>query len=175
MTKEQRSALAILLPFTIALMCFFYIDEEAQELASTTNIGPRSKTSPETDKGILRSPAGQDKDLTKSLGYHTKPGLSHPVWKEKLESTLKTQGGNFITKINIETVETFDWKIGKVDVRVDSIIVKLENIKGQRSSFRAIVDATSGKILQTWDAPVVDNFTAKSSGEIKIDSRYHND
>ncbi len=175
MTKPQRRTLAVLLPFTIALMSFFFIDEESQETTTSHNQAIRTVNAPDSNAGVLRAPASQPPTLQKAVATHTKPGLSHPVWKEKLETTLKTQGGKLVTKIHIETVDTFDWKIGKVDVKVDSIIVKLENVNGQRSSFRAIVDATSGKILQTWDAPIIDNYSAKTSGDIKIDPRYHND
>ncbi|MES2526845.1 MAG: hypothetical protein V4598_07145 [Bdellovibrionota bacterium] len=156
-------------------MCFFYIDEDSSETTVVHNQISRQGNPPESDKSVLRGPASQPSSYQKVTVSHTKSGLSHPVWKEKLEATLKVQGGKLIAKIDIETVDTFDWKIGKVDVKVDSIIVKLENVNGQRSSFRAIVDATSGKILQTWDAPVIDNYSVKTSGDFKIDPRYHND
>ncbi len=175
MTKDQRRTLAILVPFIVALMCFFYFDQEESATSESHHKTSQVKVVSGPDKTLIRSPASLPDSTPKSVANTTKPGLSHPVWKEKLETTLKAQGGNFITKIEIETLESFDWKVGKVDVRVDSIKVKLENVKGQRSSFRAIVDAKSGKILQTWDAPVVDNFTAKSTADIKIDPRYHND
>jgi hypothetical protein len=72
-------------------------------------------------------------------------------------------------------VGTLDWKVGNVDVKVDSVIVKLEHVKGHKSSFRAIVDSSNGKILQTWDQPYIDNFSSKSVESVKLDPRYHND
>ncbi len=173
MTKEQKRTSAILIPFIIALMCFWYIDSEndgnGAESLSSTQAKERLKNHP---KAQLRAPASVPQTALKAAVV---PAVQAPVWKENLEKTLRTQGGTFVKNIEIEKVDSFDWKVGKVDVRVDSIKVSLQNIKGQRSSFRAIVDASSGKILQTWDQPVIDNFSAKTGGTIKIDSRYHND
>jgi hypothetical protein len=151
-------------------MSFWYFDEE--NITGSVSIIKTGAAPQKRSEVTARTPAsGPQQPIRVAIA----PVTSHPVWKEKLEKTLKTQGGAFIKKIDIEKVDSFDWKVGKVDVRVDSIKVSLQNIKGQRSSFRAIVDASSGKILQTWDQPIVDNFSARTGGTIKIDSRYHND
>lgn len=175
MTKEQRRTLAVILPFTIALMCFWYIDEEAQERISVPTpvvVHPRPKID---FKSPSRMPASVPTNIRKAVITHTNSGLSHPVWKEQIEKTLLTQAAGTLKNAEIEKVDSFNWRIGKVDVKVDSIIVKLEHTKGHRSSFRAIVDASNGKILQTWDHPVLDNFDPKTRHNIKVDPRYHND
>jgi hypothetical protein len=173
MTKKQKRSLAILFPTAIALMCFWYFGAENKEKGREGVSSSRTGFVPKKKSDIpLRAPASVPQAPVK---FANAPLESSPVWKKNLEKTLKTQGGAFIKKIDIEKVDSFDWKVGKVDVRVDSIKVSLQNIKGQRSSFRAIVDASSGKILQTWDQPIVDNFSARIGGTIKIDSRYHND
>ena len=173
MTKNQKRSLAIILPFTIALMCFWFIDAENENHEQKTVSATPGRPAPQKlHKGQIRAPASVPQ---LPVQVTVSPVVSQPVWKENLEKTLRTQGGSLIKNIEIEKVDSFDWKVGKVDVRVDSVKVSLQNDKGHRSSFRAIVDATSGKILQTWDQPVIDNFSAKTGGTIKIDSRYHND
>lgn len=173
MTREQKKSLVIMIPFVIALMGCWYIEAE-NKVTGTGEASPQRK-SPQTLKVELdkaRALASVSESLHSPI---TTPATSHPVWKENLERTLRTQGGALIKNVKIEKVDSFDWKVGKIDVRVDSIKVSLQNEQGQRSSFRAIVDASSGKVLQTWDQPIIDNFSAKTSGTIKIDSRYHND
>lgn len=173
MTKEQKRALSIICPFVISLMCFWYIDSENVENGPEYVTSPASMSAPENQpKTQLRAPASVPQIALKDA---VSPAVQAPIWKENLEKTLRAQGGSFIKDIEIEKVDSFDWKVGNVDVRVDSIKVSLKNVKGQRSSFRAIVDASNGKILQTWDQPIIDNFSANAGGTIKIDSRYHND
>ncbi|MFL5784331.1 MAG: hypothetical protein ACJ76H_06985 [Bacteriovoracaceae bacterium] len=123
---------------------------------------------------LFRTPASVPSGVQNRVAVSTKTGPT-PQWKSQLEKTLFTQGGGQLKKAEIEKVGTLDWKVGNVDVKVDSVIVKLEHVKGYRSSFRAIVDSSNGKILQTWDQPVLDNFSSKNSATVKLDPRYHND
>ena len=176
MTKEQRRTLAVLIPFTLALMCFWFIDEETQESVSFATPHWHRPSLKTNSKNVSRVPASVPAvHVQKAEITHTNTGLSHPVWKEQVEKNLLTQAAGTLKKAEIEKIDSFDWKIGKVDVKVDSVIVKLEHTKGHRSSFRAIVDASNGKILQTWDHPVIDQFDPKARNTVKIDPRYHND
>ncbi len=173
MTKHQKTSAAILVPIVVALVGIWYFDPKNGKDSTKSASSDLKRTMPrEATVGHLRAPASVPQ-LPLKTAVASVPAPA--VWKENLEKTLKTQGGSFIKNIDIETVDSFNWKVGKVDVRVDSIKVSLQNGNGQRSSFRAIVDASSGKILQTWDQPIIDNFSAKNGGTVKIDSRYHHD
>ncbi len=170
MTNEQKTPYKILLSLSIALMCFWYIDGKEEKSL------PEIKTpAQKIIKPGFRGPASVPQVTMESVSNHTKWGLSQPAWKTSLEKNLLLQGGGNLKKAEIEKVDSFDWKVGKAPIKVDSLIVKLEHVKGYRSSFRAIVDSSNGKILQTWDHPVNDNFDSKSKPEIKLDSRYNND
>ncbi len=169
MTKDQSKALRILAPFTISLMLFWYIDGKEEQAL------PAKTPTQNIIKPAFRGPASVPQVTVKSVSNHTKWGQSGPAWKTTLEKNLILQGGGNLKKAEIEKVDSFDWKMGNAPIKVDSLIVKLEHVKGYKSSFRAIVDSSNGKILQTWDHPVNDNFDSKSKDGIKIDSRYHND
>ncbi len=174
MTKNQSHAIRILVPFAIALMAVWYIDGQNEGTLSS----PSSLAYSPYEKSVktgFRGPASVPSVTTKTISNHTKWGLSAPTWKVNLERNLILQGGGNLKRAEIEKVDSFEWKMGNVPVKVDSLIVKLEHVKGYRSSFRAIVDSSNGKILQTWDHPVNDNFGSNSEAGIKIDSRYHND
>jgi hypothetical protein len=172
MTNKQSPA-RILVPFTIALMCFWYFDGK-----NDVPVAPRANVSLPYENSVkpgFRGPASVPQVTSNTIMNHTKLGQFQPAWKSTLEKNLLLQGGGNLKRAEIEKVDSFDWKMGNVPVKVDSLIVKLEHVKGYKSSFRAIVDSSNGKILQTWDHPVNDNFGSKSKADIKIDSRYHND
>lgn len=126
-------------------------------------------------KPTIRAPGSIPQTTGNPVTVNTNPGQTLPAWKSALEKNLLTQGAGQLKSAVIEKVDSFNWKMGNVDVPVDSVLVKLEHVKGHRSSFRAIVDSSNGKILQTWDHPVIDNFGDKHAAGIKIDPRYHND
>jgi hypothetical protein len=151
-------------------MCFWFVD--GQKEASHPAV---SVTYEKGHKPVFRGPASVPHTAVTRQGNHTKWGLYRPAWKAALEKNLLLQGGGNLKKAEIEKVDSFDWKMGNVPVKVDSLIVKLEHVKGYKSSFRAIVDSSNGKILQTWDHPVNDNFDSHTRTGIKLDPRYHND
>lgn len=173
MTKERTRALKILAPLTISLMLFWIMDSRKEP--ETTQVSSVYSPQGNSLKPGFRGPASVPQITASKVNVHTSKGLSSPVWKEQLEKNLMLQGGGNLKSIVIEKVDSFEWKMGNVPVQVDSLVVKLEHKKGYRSSFRAIVDSSNGKILQTWDHPVNDNFDSKSKADIKIDARYHND
>ncbi len=97
-----------------------------------------------------------------------------PVWKTNLEKSLLSQANGLLKSSEITKVDSFSWKMGKVDVPVESLLVKLVHNNGQTTTFRAMVDSTNGKILETWDLPQDENYAGHHEG-IHVDSRYHND
>lgn len=103
------------------------------------------------------------------------PALDSPVWKEKMENTLRVQGGGQIKAIEIVKLQSFNWTSGGSQIPVESVLVKIQHVKGHHSSFRAMVDSTNGKILQTWDPPVIDDFGHTLNVGVRIDPRYHQD
>jgi len=93
-------------------------------------------------------------------------------WQKNLETTLTRLGGKDLKSIDIKRVDSFIWKQQNLLLNVESVLVRLYNQKGEETSFRAIVDAQNGKILQTWDQPVIDHINARDTFGIRLDSRY---
>lgn len=175
MINKSHLPILIFSSITVTIMYLWYSGSKtpkALSVDSSTTVAPALKVD---FKAPARVPASIPKNPPKAKITYTTPGASHPVWEEKIEKNLLAQAAGTLKEAHIEKVDSFNWKVGKVDVLVDSIIVKLEHTKGHRSSFRAIVDASNGKILQTWDHPVLDNFNPKTRFGVKVDSRYHND
>lgn len=169
MTKQQRSQLILSSLGVSALLIMLIGTPEGQNPAPVITV----KAKPQSQEvHHHRSPASVPPSQVQVPTPNA--AIKQPHWKNQLEQTLFTQSSGNLKKAEIEKVDSFDWKIGKAHIKVDSIIVKLEHIQGQKTSFRAIVDASNGKILQTWDQPVVDEIGGKAS-DIRIDSRYHHE
>lgn len=175
MINKSHVPILVFTSITVAITYLWYTGSKSQTSLSV-DAPVRIARPPKLDfKAASRTTASIPQSLPKAKITYTNSGSSHPVWKEKIEKNLLAQAAGTLKEAQIEKVDSFNWKIGKVDVPVDSVIVKLEHTKGHRSSFRAIVDASNGKILQTWDHPVLDNFDPKTRYGVKVDSRYHND
>jgi hypothetical protein len=173
MTKNQKWAL-VAVPACWLLGQWFFRGQTS-DIRFLTADPVRTTVSAKPFSGpLFRTPASVPSGVQNRVQM-SPPTESTPKWKSQLEKNLFTQGSGQLKKAEIQKVGTLDWKVGNVDVKVDSVIVKLEHVKGHKSSFRAIVDSSNGKILQTWDQPYIDNFSSKSVESVKLDPRYHND
>lgn len=99
--------------------------------------------------------------------------VSSPEWKELLEENLRAQGGDEIEEIKIDKVDSFVWSHEGVSLNVDSVVITISGRQNQRTKFRAIVDPRNGKILNSWDRPIVEYADPSKRRGIKIDPRYH--
>jgi hypothetical protein len=57
---------------------------------------------------------------------------------------------------------------------VESVIITLENTRGEISKFNALIDSQNGKIIQTWNQPTVDPSSPRDNPGVRIDPRYFN-
>ena len=169
---NPKNKLTLLLFFTSSLIGFWFL---------SGGIGPDSGFETKkrhvllkketADKALLRTPGS----APQSTGNPVAQTAAGPVWKDQVEKALLAQGAGTVKSASVEKVDSFQWKMQHGEIPVDSVIVRLEHVKGHRSTFRALVDSSNGKILQTWDHPVIDNFRGRHSAGIKVDPRYHND
>ncbi len=131
-----------------------------------------SKTSP-----LVPEESAADVDLAEGM---PEPSLdkgitqdSSPEWKELLEENLRAQGGDEIEEIKIDKVDSFVWSHEGVSLNVDSVVITIRGRQNQRTKFRAIVDPKNGKILNSWDRPIVEYADPSKRRGIKVDPRYH--
>ncbi len=95
-------------------------------------------------------------------------------WQEGVEKALRAQGGSSLSDIDIKKTDSFIWAHEGVALNVESVLITLKNHNGEERKFRAMVDSESGKILRTWDHPVIDPMNPRESRGVSIDPRYHN-
>jgi hypothetical protein len=96
-------------------------------------------------------------------------------WPEQLEKGLRTQGGDALKELKIEKVQSLIWNHQGINLHVESVRITLTNDRNEKTSFRALVDSQNGKILQTWDQPVIDPINPRNNFAIRIDPRYLQD
>ncbi len=166
--------------FTIAvvgLLCvgMWYLESSKAPVSNMSGTRTKSTvTTPNSFKSVYR-PSSEDTQTGQNNSRKPASQIPSPVWKTKLEKSLLAQANGRLKSSEITKVDSFSWKVGKVEVPVESLLIKLVEVNGQVSTFRAMVDSTNGKILQTWDHPHSENFDDKNHDGIRIDSRYHND
>lgn len=106
--------------------------------------------------------------LPASVTYANKPS---PDWEQKLEANLKHQAPN-LKEINIEKENSLVWMRDNNALLVESVKISLKNQHNSYSSFRALVDSQTGKVLETWDRTINDPLDRSTQFGIKIDPRY---
>lgn len=121
-------------------------------------------------KKVIGLTPGKEKEQLKSLQVLNIPS---PEWQEGLKKALETQGGNTIKELTIQNIDSFVWIHEGAPLFVESVIVKIKGNENQLVNFRVLVDAQTGKILRSWDQPVIDPIDPRSNFKIKVDPRYH--
>lgn len=121
---------------------------------------------------VMNLPPGREKEALEAIKINNKVS-EH--WEEGVEHALKAQGGDAIKDITITKIESLIWTQPGFAINVESVVIGITNLKGERTSFRALVDSENGKIIQTWDQPVIDSINPRENMGIKVDPRYLND
>ena len=107
-----------------------------------------------------------------SASYINKPS---PEWEKRLETSLKAQGGNSLKEIKIQKENSLVWMRDENPLLVESVVITLINQKDMESSFRALVDSQTGKVLESWDQTIFDPTKVREETfRIKLDPRYTN-
>lgn len=166
MIKKKYWALGLLLTGPIFYLWCFTANNEKHLIKKTSLFFTEPLERPVVEKSEtpnLREPA--------STGYINNPS---PVWQEKLEDSLKEQAGDSLKEIRIKKERSLVWNLDSSPIHVESVIVTLKNQEDVESSFRAIVDSQTGKVLETWDRTIFDPADVHSGVKIELDSRYTN-
>jgi hypothetical protein len=95
-----------------------------------------------------------------------------PDWEEKFQASLKEQAPS-LKGIQVTREDSLVWLRDGNAILVESVKVVLQNQKGEESSFRALVDSQTGKVLESWDRSISDSLNPKSEFKLKLDPRYN--
>ncbi|HLW56651.1 MAG TPA: hypothetical protein VKY27_04655 [Bacteriovoracaceae bacterium] len=95
------------------------------------------------------------------------------IWEENVRSHLLRQAFDDDFEVKITKENSFTWEELGNSILVDSIKVSLRNPAGETSTFRAIVDHNTGKVLRTWDRPIFDPVNPRERRGIPLNPLYH--
>jgi hypothetical protein len=95
-----------------------------------------------------------------------------PDWQAKVEDSLLAQGGADLKEVVITKESSYIWVWEGTPLYVEAVRVQLKNQNNETVNFRALIDSGTGKILKTWDHPVVDSGNPRKKG-YRVDPRYH--
>jgi hypothetical protein len=168
MIKDKR---ILFLCLGLSLSIFLLNDEEIDQDHLNSKQQGTSHLDQIPTKSILKQKKGPLNKAPEFIGYVNIPS---PDWQKKLESSLKEQGGSYIKEIIIKKEKSFVWNRDDNPLHVESVMVTLINQEKSESSFRAIVDSQTGKILESWDRTIVEPSHANNSDRFKLDSQQTN-
>ena len=158
--------------FFLAVIGLFILADKSQEVVETKKIVLKpvvtvTSASPKVihynKKPMARVPA--------SVGYINTPSAD---WKERLETSLRAQSGDSLKSIKIQKENSMVWMKDGNPIHVESVIITLTSQQAAESSFRAMVDSQTGKVLESWDRTISDPANVRGGFRIKLDPRYSN-
>lgn len=112
-------------------------------------------------------------DVTTSNDLNYEEEDNDRIWEENVKTHLLRQAFDNDFEVKITKEKSFTWEELGNSILVDSIKVSLRNPAGETSSFRAIVDHNTGKILRTWDRPIFDPINPRERRGIPLNPLYH--
>ena len=98
-----------------------------------------------------------------------------PHWREGVKKALFAQGGSTLKDVEVRTLDSFIWSVGGQALNVESVHIQVENDQGRKTTFNALVDSQSGRIIQSWNQPIIDHANPRLNPGVKIDPRYLHD
>lgn len=107
-----------------------------------------------------------------SVEATTSPILEEP-WEENVKVQIKRQAMDDNIEVNVTKESTLFWEEMGTSIEANTIKVQLRTPAGETTSFRALIDSNTGKVLRTWDRPVLDPINPREQSGIKINARYH--
>lgn len=168
MTRKQKLLLVALFMASAILGYLFSPSRNAPQ--SDSLVPPLEKTIIESiDKRIFVGPDKKTLDKVPSnLKWVNKPDKN---WKEKTEKSLRLQS-KAVKNITINPERSLVIIRDGNALLVESVVITLTNQADEESSFRAVIDSQTGKILETWDRSITDSMNPRDEFKFKLNPRY---
>lgn len=143
-------------------------EKEAPSTTSLKNTPPPSVAKPRRILGV--KPDDVQKLAPEDFETDNLPGEE---WEDILTQNLEAQGGDSLQEIDIKKTESLILRRDNRKLAVESVVITLTRKDGVQSSFRALVDSETGKVLETWDRPVFDPVHPNENFKVKLNPIYH--
>jgi hypothetical protein len=162
-----------LLPFLVlALLVFKWIEKKPTQSKVSSIMKSQNMKENAGQRTIASIPTKPRKiigaDQSKNISDLTFENSISSSWKDDLKKNLEELGNNEVTVTEIEHHDSYiQVRQGKARY-LESVIVRMKNVTGMPSSFRAEIDSQNGQVLKTWDKPIFENFKDPHQKEAKI-------
>lgn len=166
MTKRIVSVLVLFL-----IAGYFFIKKEQTPAVSSHLLTPSAKVQEPSPVMLSEPKVNSPARLPASRGYANAPTKE---WEALLTSSLKAQAGNTLKEIKIVKEKSLIWTRDEIPLHVQSVKVSMTNTQDVQSSFNALVDSQTGKILETWNQSIFDPANVREGFRFKLDPRYSN-
>lgn len=100
---------------------------------------------------VIGAISSEQKKRPETIKANNKPS---PLWEKELLQTITKNGGETIQNVSIKKVDSVIWMKNSAGINAESVIITLRNKEGAESTFRALVDSATGRILETWDRTI---------------------
>lgn len=154
--------------FVAGLGIFFFYKKEAPHTVKKETV--QAVIPQPVRRGIDQNRKPLDR-IPASTSYLNTPS---PDWEKHLETSLKAQAGSSLKNIKIQKEKSLVWMRDENPLHVESVIITMTTTQEVQSSFRALVDSQSGKVLESWDRSIFDPANVRGGFRIKLDPRYSN-
>lgn len=171
MTNKNRLQFIALFSLTllVTLGPYFYFLSIDVNKSQTTGNTVKEKTKQTRSIATIHKKVESSKLPTYTITVDKK---DVSAWESGLYQALLAQGKENLTSIELVREKSFLWPMGQAKIEVESVKISLRNLKHEETSFRAMVDARNGKILQTWDQTIDDPANPRERLGFKLDPRY---
>jgi hypothetical protein len=170
MTRTRGFLIVFVMVIALAVIFARFLNQSTTEVTKSkdkaTNEAPAT-----AERKLIGVPPEKEKEVLEHL---TLRNSISPEWEDKLTESLKAQGGDAVTNIQIKKVASLIWVQNGSGINVESVVITIKGKAEEESLFKALVDSQTGKILETWDRPVVDPINPRKAFRLKVDPRYFN-
>ncbi len=163
MTNKKKLGL-----FIFILACFFGISKDSKFISEIKPIN-NQKVEKLQDRQIIDQKRVSVSRTPASVSFINTPS---PAWENKLKNSLQEQAGGLIKEIQIKKERSLVWQRDDNSLFVESVVITVKNEMDVKSSFRALVDSQTGKVLESWDRTIFDPVNVRAGLRIKLDPRY---
>jgi hypothetical protein len=177
MTKKKLLLLTLLLFIGI-----FFIKKNEPLIIKNTSSHKADKQQTSAPLPVANVAEQKEVKEIKEAKKHDSPSLAPKKyvntpaadWKEKLHESLLLQAGKSITDIEIKKEKSLVWVRDNNPLLVESVLISVKNNQNEQSSYRALVDAQTGKVLETWDQTIYEPADPREEFHLHVDARYAN-
>lgn len=178
-SKQKNQWIFILILLGIGLVVYYFYFSSGPVTEQTKVPKPHTSKahapSPEltiNGRKVVNLPAGKtQKDLQDFVPLNE----PSPEWQKNVKAAMLTQAGGKLKDLQIKKVESLVWIQNQTPLNVESVQISFKDPNNREIAFRALVDSQSGRLLQTWDQPVIDSPQRDSDDGIGLDPRYQED